>query len=135
MINKIIGKVFGTQNERELKRVWPRVGRINALEPEMQKLSDDQLRAKTDEFRKRIRDRLATVTLEADEDNPDRIKQFEKAQAAAIEEILDEILEEAFAVVREAGRRVLNIPPINRAGILSYRSFVSELPVRLTSLR
>ena len=109
MINKIIGKVFGTQNERELKRVWPRVGRINALEPEMQKLSDDQLRAKTDEFRKRIRDRLATVTLEADEDNPDRIKQFEKAQAAAIEEILDEILEEAFAVVREAGRRVLNM--------------------------
>ncbi|MGE5114578.1 MAG: preprotein translocase subunit SecA [Acidobacteriaceae bacterium] len=109
MINKIIGKVFGTQNERELKRMWPRVARINALEPEMQKLSDEQLRAKTDEFRKRIQDRLATVSGATDEDDPDRVKQLEKAYADAVEQTLDEILEEAFAVVREAGRRVLNM--------------------------
>jgi len=109
LINKLIGKVFGTQNERELKRLWPRVGRITALEPEIQKLSDEELRAKTDEFRKHIQERLAAVSVSNDEDKPDRIKQMEKAQAEAIEEALDEILEEAFAVVREAGKRVLNM--------------------------
>ena len=59
MINTLLGKVFGTRNEREIKRLLPRVAAINALEPEMQKLSDEQLRAKTDEFRKRIQDRLS----------------------------------------------------------------------------
>ncbi len=51
MINTLIGKVFGTKNEREIKRLMPRVAEINALEPAMRKLSDDELRAKTDEFR------------------------------------------------------------------------------------
>ncbi len=54
MINEFSGKIFGTRNEREIKRLRPRVAAINALEPEMQKLSDNQLRAKTDEFRARI---------------------------------------------------------------------------------
>ncbi|HEX6894294.1 MAG TPA: hypothetical protein VF146_03420, partial [Bryobacteraceae bacterium] len=49
MINTVLGKVFGTKNEREIKRLRPRVAAINALEPEMQKLTDEQLRAKTDE--------------------------------------------------------------------------------------
>ena len=53
MINTLLGKVFGTKNEREVKRMLPRVEAISALEPEMQKLSDDQLRAKTEEFRGR----------------------------------------------------------------------------------
>jgi preprotein translocase subunit SecA len=48
LINTLLGKVFGTKNEREVKRLMPRVAAINALEPEMQKLSDEQLRAKTD---------------------------------------------------------------------------------------
>ena len=61
MINTLLGKVFGTKNEREIKRLLPRVAAINALEPEMQKLSDDQLRAKTDEFRARIQERLAAL--------------------------------------------------------------------------
>ena len=57
MINTLLGKVFGTKNERELKRLMPQVEAINALEPQMRELSDDELRAKTDEFRKRIEDR------------------------------------------------------------------------------
>ena len=61
MINTLLGKVFGTKNERELKRLMPRVEAINALEPQMQQLSDDQLRAKTDEFRQRIQERLASI--------------------------------------------------------------------------
>ena len=61
MINTLIGKVFGTKNERVIKSMMPRVAAINALEPQMRKLTDDQLRAKTDEFRQRIQERLSRV--------------------------------------------------------------------------
>ncbi|MBV8051393.1 MAG: preprotein translocase subunit SecA [Acidobacteriaceae bacterium] len=108
MIDKVIAKVFGTKVERELKRLAPRVQAINALEPEMQKLSDEQLRAKTDEFRRRIDERLGKTPDEPDAE-PDRIKELQDQRLAATNEVLDEILEEAFAVVREAGRRVLNM--------------------------
>ncbi|HKS72578.1 MAG TPA: preprotein translocase subunit SecA, partial [Terriglobales bacterium] len=108
MINTLLGKVFGTKNEREIKRMVPRVEAIGALEPEMQKLSDEQLRAKSDEFRRRIQERVSRIADEPDAD-PDRQKQIEEERAKAINEVLDEILEEAFAVVREAGRRVLNM--------------------------
>ena len=62
MINQLLGKVFGTKNERVVKSLMPRVQAINALEPEIQKLSDDELRAKTDVFRQRIQERLSRVT-------------------------------------------------------------------------
>ncbi|HLO07315.1 MAG TPA: preprotein translocase subunit SecA, partial [Terriglobales bacterium] len=108
MINTVLGKVFGTKNERELKRLMPRVEAISALEPQMQQLSDEQLRAKTDEFRQRIQERLASLPDEPDAD-PDRLKQLEDDRTKLINEALDELLVEAFAVVREAGRRVLNM--------------------------
>ena len=81
MIGQLLAKVIGTQNERELKRLRPRVAEINALEAGIQPLSDEQLRGKTVEFRQRV----------------------------ANGEPLDDLLPEAFAVVREAGRRVLNM--------------------------
>jgi preprotein translocase subunit SecA len=81
MLQTLLAKVVGTQNERELKRLRPLVGEINALEPETAALSDEQLRTKTAEFRQRL----------------------------ANGETLDDLLHEAFAVVREAGRRVLNM--------------------------
>ncbi|HTR65145.1 MAG TPA: preprotein translocase subunit SecA [Terriglobales bacterium] len=108
MIQRIFAKVFGTKNEREIKRMMPRVAEINALEPAMQKLSDDELRAKTDEFRSRVQERLSTVPEEP-EAGYDRIKEIEEERAKLLKEVLDEILVEAFAVVREAGRRVLNM--------------------------
>jgi preprotein translocase subunit SecA len=108
LINTLLGKVFGTKNEREVKRLLPRVEAINALEPQIQQLSDEQLRLKTDEFRKRIQRHLDKFPDEPDAD-PDRLKQIEDERAGAIKEALDEILIEAFAVVREAGRRVLNM--------------------------
>jgi preprotein translocase subunit SecA len=108
LINTLLGKVFGTKNERELKRVMPQVEAINALEPQMKQLSDDQLRAKTDEFRQRIQERLAPIPDEAEVD-PDRQKQLDDERTKLINEALDEILVEAFAVVREAGRRVLQM--------------------------
>jgi preprotein translocase subunit SecA len=108
LINTLLGKVFGTKNERELKRLMPQVEAINALEPQMQQLSDEHLRAKTDEFRQRIQTRLATIPDEPEAD-PDRLKQLEDERTNLIKEALDEILVEAFAVVREAGRRVLQM--------------------------
>jgi preprotein translocase subunit SecA len=104
----LLGKVFGTKNEREIKRLQPRVEAINALEPEVRKLSDDELRGKTAEFRARIQERLSSVVDEPDAD-PDRLKEIEAQRSELLKVVLDELLEEAFAVVREAGRRVLNM--------------------------
>src|SRR5580658_5458260 len=81
MIQTLLAKVVGTQNERELKRLRPIVGEVNAHEPAIRALGEEQLRAKTIEFRERL------------------------AQGAT----LDDLLPEAFAVVREAGRRMLNM--------------------------
>ncbi len=108
MINTVIAKVFGTKNEREVKRLMPVVQQINAMEPEMKALSDAELRGKTDQFRQRIQERLARIADEPQAE-PDRVKQIETERNTALKEVLDEILPEAFAVVREAGRRVLNM--------------------------
>jgi preprotein translocase subunit SecA len=81
MIDAVLAKVFGTKNEREVKGMLPTVAAINALEPQLRELSDADLAAKTVEFKEKI------------------------AQGAT----LDDLLIEAFAVVREAGRRILNM--------------------------
>jgi preprotein translocase subunit SecA len=142
LINTLIGKVFGTKNERVIKGLMPRVEAINALEPQMQKLTDDELRAKTDEFRQRIQDRLshegssgvasvAAPDSEAETDaDPDRQKQLEKEQYETLQEVLDEILAEAFAVVREAGRRVLNMRHFDVqliGGMVQHKGMISEM--------
>jgi preprotein translocase subunit SecA len=108
LINTVIAKVFGTKNEREIKRMTPNVQAISALEPQIQKLSDDELRAKTGEFRNKINERLARIADEPEAD-ADRQKQIETDRYQALQEVLNDILVEAFAVVREAGKRVLNM--------------------------
>ena len=108
MINTLLGKIFGTRNEREIKRMMPNVAAISALEPEIEKLSDEQLRAKTEEFRARIQERLSQIADEP-EAEPDRQKEIEEQRSQVLKGVLDELLVEAFAVVREAGRRVLNM--------------------------
>ncbi len=129
MINYAIAKVFGTKNERELKRLRPNVEAISALEPAMKALSDDQLRAKTDEFRQQITERLNQIADEPDAD-PDRLKQLEDERRQALNEVLDEILVEAFAVVREAGRRVLNMRHFDVqliGGMVLHQGKISEM--------
>ena len=81
MLIKLLTKVFGSRNDRSLRRMRKQVAVINAMEPAMEKLSDDELKAKTDEFRARI----------------------EKG------EVLESLLPEAFAVVREASKRVFGM--------------------------
>jgi preprotein translocase subunit SecA len=129
LINYAIAKVFGTKNERELKRLRPNVEAINALEPAIKALSDDQLRAKTDEFRRRIKERLDQIADEPDAD-PDRLKQLEDERRQVLNEVLEEILVEAFAVVREAGRRVLNMRHFDVqliGGIVLHQGKISEM--------
>jgi len=129
LINTLLGKIFGTKNERELKRLMPRVGAITALEPQMRQLSDDQLRAKTEEFRQRIEERLSHVPDEPEAD-ADRLKELENERLKAINEVLDEILVEAFAVVREAGRRVLNMRHFDVqliGGMVLHQGKISEM--------
>src|SRR5438105_686696 len=107
----------------------PRVATINAREPEVRKPSDEQLRAKTEEFRKKVQDRLSGIADEPDAD-PDRIKEIEDERRQAINEVLDEILEEAFAVVREAGRRVLNMRHFDVqliGGMVLHKGTISEM--------
>src|SRR5688572_882185 len=100
MIQNVLRKIFGSRNERLLKQYVRQVRAINALEPQMQKLSDGALALKTVEFRNRIKERLAQIPEGADRD-PER--------AAARKDAVNELLPEAFAVVREAGRRTLNM--------------------------
>jgi preprotein translocase subunit SecA len=129
LINTLLGKVFGTKNEREVKRMLPRVEAISALEPEIKKLSDDQLRAKTDEFRARIQERLGRIADEADAD-PDRRAEIETERYKALQEVLNELLVEAFAVVREAGRRVLNMRHFDVqliGGIVLHEGTIAEM--------
>ena len=99
---KIVDKIFGTHSERELKRITPIVDKIDALRPEMQSLSDEALKHKTEEFKKRLADG----------------------------ETLDDILPEAFATVREAARRVLNMEHYRVqliGGIILHQGRIAEM--------
>src|SRR6516162_4423427 len=100
-----------------MKRLAPLVERISTLEPEMKQLSDEQLRAKTDEFRERIHDRIHSIE-DADE------------KAAATKEVLDEILPEAFSVVREGSWRVLKMRHFDVqliGGIVLHQGKIAEM--------
>jgi preprotein translocase subunit SecA len=102
MINSLLTKVVGSKNERMLKKMRPLIERINALEPSIEPLDDDQLRAKTGEFRQRL-----------DRGEP-----------------LDDLLPEAFAVVRETGRRVLQMRHFDVqliGGVVLHRGVIAEM--------
>jgi preprotein translocase subunit SecA len=96
LFNKLIAKIFGTSNERAIKRLMPIVKQINDFEPVIQALSDEALRAKTAEFRQRI-----AAAIQGIEDADER--------TAAEKKALNDILPEAFAVVREAGKRAVQM--------------------------
>ncbi|TAN49756.1 MAG: preprotein translocase subunit SecA, partial [Betaproteobacteria bacterium] len=95
MMANVLTKIFGSRNDRLLKQYSRTVARINALEPAISKLSDEQLRAKTGELKQRFAQRIADVPAEL--------------AAEAERQALDEILPEAFAVVRETGKRTLRM--------------------------
>ena len=98
----LISKVIGTHSEREVKRVIPIVNKIEAMEPEFEKLSDEELRAKTDEFKKRLSEG----------------------------ETLDDILPEAYAVVREASKRTIGLRHFRVqliGGVILHQGRITEM--------
>src|SRR3984893_2103144 len=100
LISSALTKIFGTSNERIVKRMMPTVAAISEWEPKIEGLSDAELREKTTEFRARFAARLEGV---ADTD------ENKDARKAAETEALNELLPEAFAVVREAGKRAVGM--------------------------
>ena len=136
MIGTILKKILGTKNERDLKRVQSRVEAINALEADIARLTDGELKAKTDAFKKLIRERTEGI-----EDSVE-LRGAEKT-------VLEEILPEAFAVVREASKRTLGMRHFDVqliGGIVLHegkiaemrtgegKTLVATLPVYLNSL-
>jgi len=102
MITNLLTKIFGSKNERELKRMQPLIHQINELEPDMQSMSDEQLKAKTPVFKERIENG----------------------------EPLDELLPEAFAVVREASTRALKMRHFDVqliGGIVLHKGQIAEM--------
>ena len=98
----MFSRVFGTRSQREVKRIMPLVEKIESLQPDMQKLSDEELREKTREFKKRLGEG----------------------------ETLDDLLPEAFAVVREAGKRVLGMEHFRVqliGGIILHQGRIAEM--------
>ena len=98
----LLTKIFGSYSDKEIKKILPIVNKINSLEPEIEALSDDELRAKTDEFKARL------------------------AEGAT----LDDILPEAFAVVREASKRVLGMRHFDVqliGGIVLHQGRIAEM--------
>jgi preprotein translocase subunit SecA len=125
LFNKVATKVFGSANERLLKRLWPIVGEINALEPKMQRLSDDELRAYTSRFREHVEKRVAEADLPGG-----TLEEQKRALRAAVDAALDEILVEAFAVVREASRRATGMRHFDVqhiGGMVLHRGMIAEM--------
>ena len=109
-------KLMGDPNTNKVKKMMPIVEHINKLEPEMEKLSDEELRAKTNEFKEYLNNRERSNDTKKD-------RALEK-------KALDEILPEAFAVVREAGKRVLNMRHFDVqliGGIFLHNGHIAEM--------
>jgi len=122
MIDKIFKALFGTYHERELKRITPLVSKINSLEKEIKRLSDDEMRLKTIKFKEFI--------------NNARQEKFKGKKVDPIEEfrfeqdILNQILPEAFALVREASVRTLNMRHFDVqliGGIVLHEGKIAEM--------
>ncbi len=117
MIEWIVKKFVGTKNERELKKYFPLVRKISELEPKIVKLSDDELRGKTAEYREKINEIYREIS-------------DEKRRDEEVKEYLDYILPEAFAIVREVGRRVINMRHFDvqiLGGIVLHKGNIAEM--------
>src|SRR2546430_6981845 len=122
MLN-IIKKVVGTKNDREIKRMRPYVDQINSLGSEYEKLSDGELRAKTEQFKKRFQEETAqlrdaleaaragasTADIERREELKTQIEETDKELREAEARVLEELIPEAFAAVREASTRSIGL--------------------------
>lgn len=115
--DKFLTKVFGSENERFLKKIQPIIQHINSLEPSLEKLSDDELRARTETFKAHVAKALEGIT--------DKEQRRKREQ-----EVLHELLAEAFATVREASRRVTGMRHFDVqmiGGIVLHQGKIAEM--------
>jgi preprotein translocase SecA subunit len=119
----LIKKIVGTKNDREVKRIRPYMDEINQLEAEFEKLSDAELRAKTEEFKKRVHEatdhsrnaleqaqrEVLSGDSEDREELKSRVEESDKELRRAEADVLEDLLPEAFAAVREASRRTIGL--------------------------
>jgi preprotein translocase subunit SecA len=118
IIDRVIARFIGTKHERDIKRIAPLVEQINALEPEMQRLSDAELAARTPELKAQVAERLEGL----ERDDP----QYKQRLAEALEPALVP----AFALVREMGRRKLNMRHFDVqliGGVVLHQGKISEM--------
>jgi len=128
MIDKFLTMLFGSKHERDVKAMLPIVAQINALEPQISKLTDDELRGKTQQFRERLRP--AVEALDAAKKEVPRDENVIAAAKADLQDALNDILPEAFAVCREGGKRVLNMRHFDvqlMGGIVLHRGKIAEM--------
>ena len=128
MINKVLTAIFGSKHERDVKRMLPIVQQINDLEPGVSKLSDDQLRRKTQEFRERLRP--VVERMEAAKREIPRDEGLLTGAKADLQAALDDLLPEAFAVCREGGKRALKMRHFDvqlMGGIVLHRGKIAEM--------
>ncbi|MHB1318172.1 MAG: preprotein translocase subunit SecA, partial [Anaerolineae bacterium] len=145
MLSRLTRALFGDPNEREVKKLLPIVQRISALEPTMQARTDDELRQLTEGYRERVaqagaatRDRLAELRAdleqEIDEDARRELRQeidgLEKDLTDKERDVLDEVLPEAFAAVREASVRTIGLRHFDEqmlGGVVLHRNMIAEM--------
>ena len=128
MIDQVLTAIFGSKHERDVKRMLPIVAQINALEPEVSKLTDDGLRAKTQEFRERLKPAVEALDVALKEIPRDDV--VVKTAKDDLQAALDDLLPEAFAVCREAAKRTLNMRHFDvqlMGGIVLHRGKIAEM--------
>jgi preprotein translocase subunit SecA len=128
MIDKVLTTIFGSKHERDVKRMLPVVAQINALEPAISKLSEEGLRSKTAEFGERLKP--VVERLDAAKKDIPRDEIAVKAAQADLQAALNDLLPEAFAVCREAGKRTLNMRHFDvqlMGGIVLHNGKISEM--------
>ncbi len=138
MVGSILRKIFGSKAQRDIKRHEPLVKLVSSLEPTISKLSDEELRAKTDEFRGRVSEKAKEYRddLEKAEEKLKEAVSPEERQKAKDElkkvrnMVLEDVLPEAFAVVREVAKRTLNMRHFDvqiMGGIVLHEGKIAEM--------
>ncbi|MFA5146210.1 MAG: preprotein translocase subunit SecA [Candidatus Omnitrophota bacterium] len=138
MLNYILKKIIGTQNERMVRTLRPTVDVINSFEPEISKLSDSELRAKTDEFRQRIsekrKDHIDQIReleeLFRSSTSPDEKERLKRKLRDLRNRTFEGVLPEAFAVVREASKRTIKLRHFDvqlMGGIVLHQGKIAEM--------
>lgn len=122
-ISKFLTTIFGTKSERDLKKIWPIVDEIKSFEEEIKTLTDDELKQKTESFRQKIADETAevdeqieevkrkmdsndeSITFDERRELADLLKELKEEWLVILEEVFEEIMPEAFAVMKDTCRR------------------------------